>query len=49
MIITMKLIKYDGVSDKSVKAILGSSASSDNVDAGTRGEASESLNRTIWG
>lgn len=45
----MKLIKYDGVSDKSVKAILGSSASSDNVDAGTRGEASESLNRTIWG
>jgi len=46
----MKLIKYDGVSDKSVKAILGGggNSSSNNVDTGTRGE-SESLNRTIWG
>lgn len=47
----MKLIKYDGVSDKSVKAILasgGGSSSSNNSDVGTRG-SSDSLNRTIWG
>ena len=46
----MKLIKYDGISDKSVKAILasGGSSSSDNSDVGTRG-GSDSLNRTIWG
>lgn len=46
----MRLIKYDGVSDKSVKAILasGGGSSSDNSDVGTRG-GSDSLNRTIWG
>lgn len=39
----MRLIKYDGLSDKSVKAILGSSggSSSNNSDVGSR--------RTIWG
>lgn len=46
----MRLIKYDGLSDKSVKAILGSSggSSSNNSDVGSRSEYTD-LNRTIWG
>ena len=47
----MRLIKYDGISDKSVKAILGSSggnSSSNSSDVGSRSEYTE-LNRTIWG
>lgn len=46
----MKLIKYDGISDKSVKAILGSysgdGSSSESTNVGTRGE---NIDRTIWG
>lgn len=45
----IRLIKYDGVSDKSVKAILGSSggnSSSSNTDIPSRGGSSD---RTIWG
>lgn len=47
---TMRLIKYDGISDKSVKAILGSSGSSSSggSDVGSRSEYTD-LNRTIWG
>lgn len=46
----MRLIKYDGISDKSVKAILGSSGSSSSggSDVGSRSEYTD-LNRTIWG
>lgn len=46
----MRLIKYDGISDKSVKAILGNSGggSSNSSDVGSRSEYTE-LNRTIWG
>lgn len=47
----MRLIKYDGISDKSVKTILGSSgggSSSNNTDTPSRGD-SGSLERTIWG
>lgn len=46
----MRLIKYDGVSDKSIKAILSSGigSSSNNTDSPSRGDSS-SLERTIWG
>lgn len=44
----MRLIKYDGLSDKSVKAILGSSGSgsSSTESGGTRSDYGD---RTIWG
>jgi hypothetical protein len=46
----IRLIKYDGVSDKSVKAILtGSGSSSGNGDIPTRGGESATLDRQIWG
>jgi hypothetical protein len=47
----IRLIKYDGVSDKSVKAILtgGGSSSSGSGDIPTRGGESVSLDRQIWG
>lgn len=44
----IRLIKYDGISDKSVKAILGSSSSSStSTDIPTRSEVD--IDRTIWG
>ncbi len=46
----MRLIKYDGISDKSVKAILasgGGSSSSGSTNVPTRSESD--LDRTIWG
>ena len=47
----MRLIKYDGISDKSVKAILssGGGSSSNDSDGGTRAGSSITLDRTIWG
>lgn len=47
----MRLIKYDGISDKSVKAILasGGGSSSSSGDTGSRSGESTSLDRTIWG
>ena len=46
----MRLIKYDGISDKSVKAILasgGGSSSSSNSGGVSRTEVT--VDRTIWG
>lgn len=46
----IRLIKYDGISDKSVKAILTSgSGSSSGTDTPSRGGESVTLDRTIWG
>ena len=47
----IRLIKYDGVSDKSVQAILtgGGGSSSGSGDIPTRGVESASLDRQIWG
>lgn len=48
----MRLIKYDGVSDKSIKAILangGGSSSNNNSDLSSRAGSDLELDRTIWG
>ncbi len=46
----IRLIKYDGISDKSVKAILTSGGgSSSGTDTPSRGGESVTLDRTIWG
>lgn len=46
----IRLIKYDGISDKSVKAILtsGGGSSSSSTDTPSRGGESVTLDRTIW-